>query len=922
MVHHFAREVGLCAVVLASAALLCPVSASAQATGRIRGTVVDGDGFELPRARVVLRSEALIGGEQVRRTDDRGVYVFTDLAPGSYTLDVSFPGFRPVRIPDVRVGSEGEARVRTALSEPDAGGTGTILVEDQATPVVDPTDATIQTRFTREQLQRLPVGRNEHAVPALTPGVHGGANPIAAGAASNETTRIIDGQVVTDPVSGTFGTNFVYDGIRELRVQLGGFMPEHGQSLGAAIEIVTESGSNNLEVDLAAFAMDGSWRPRKDARFAADGLQVAPTDFDSTFRTTQIAARVSGPIVKDRAWFFLNTQHSRSRIANTGIPVPRDYDGHHLFAKLTAQPDSTHRLTASLTSSPATIDNTLQGSPFILPEAQARQAQSGYVAMGRWQWFFSDKLNLDTQVLAQRIALEIGGVPCTHDVDLGYNPCRPGEREGSEDWWRPGRVGQLGAFSSVAYGQFAFDHRMRYQASTRFSAINVRDPLGLAHDLKFGVETSQTTWTQLQGRTGNVLYGDINAVGWDPSTFANWYRVEVSGPLRFATRGSQWSAFAQDSWRVRRNVVLKGGVRYDAAVLRNDVGEPVVAQSVWGPRIYGAWDPTDDGKTKIAGGYGRFYDTGRLAVAAFTSQAALGSKLWIGEVGGGGDLTSQQSTVYQIQPRANPAIAHDKMRAPRTDELSLQVQRQIQRNMALAGQLQIKRTTSLFEFDERNLVYDEDGSAVIGARDGNTLVPNPRMRTPVLARRDFVQWNTNLTRQFAKRWFMDLNYTWAMSWGTSPQSLSGAFANAPQTQFNYGPLLQSDIRHSATAYGAWELPLDPFPPSIGFTLSYRSGLPLERLYPTDEPPPGGAWALRIRERGVYTRTPDMWDLGLRVAQAVQLRSGRLELEAQLLNALNNRAPVSFLQTLYTDDRLLTAARQDPLRVQLGVRALY
>jgi hypothetical protein len=70
--------------------------------------------------------------------------------------------------------------------------------------------------------------------------------------------------------------------------------------------------------------------------------------------------------------------------------------------------------------------------------------------------------------------------------------------------------------------------------------------------------------------------------------------------------------------------------------MRNDLGEPVVNQGLWGPRLYAAWDPFGDEKTKIAGGYGRFNDTGRLAVASFTSASSYGYKLFLGEFFGSG----------------------------------------------------------------------------------------------------------------------------------------------------------------------------------------------------------------------------------------------------------------------------------------------
>ena len=78
----------------------------------------------------------------------------------------------------------------------------------------------------------------------------------------------------------------------------------------------------------------------------------SPTGFDSTFQTLQIGAKVSGPVVRDKAWFIISYQHDRSLIALTGVPQARDYDGHYMLAKLTVQPTTEHRLSAFFQTDP------------------------------------------------------------------------------------------------------------------------------------------------------------------------------------------------------------------------------------------------------------------------------------------------------------------------------------------------------------------------------------------------------------------------------------------------------------------------------------------------------------------------------------------------------------------------------------------
>lgn len=912
------RRTALPLLVLAAAiiALFASVPALAQTTGQLRGQVTDVDDFPVPRVSLKLEGDTLIGGAQTKEADANGNYFFVELPPGTYKLTATKDGFATVVLTNIGINVGTTTRQNIVVEESEAGETIEVVGAPQ---VVDVEDTSRGQVLTKEFLERIPTGRSYQSAVQMANGVVGGANPSMAGSAYNENTYMLDGATITDPVTGTFSANFNFDAIQQIEVLLGGFMPEYGQSLGGIVNIVTESGTNNLEFDTSAYYTNGNWRPRKDARYTADGFQLAPTDFDSQFEQLQIAGNVSGPIVRDRAWFMLSYQNSRSLIARTGIPIPRDFDSQQLVTKLTAQPNSEHRLTAMFRMETTTVDNLLQSDIYTKPEAQARQYQTNFSTQLRWQWFLGSEANLDTQIVIQKQALEQGSVPCTHNINLGYHPCRPGDEENDVDWTTPGRLGSYGAYDSVAYPFFQFDDRLIYRASSKLTLLSLEDPMGGTHDVKIGVEGAQTIWDRLMGYNGNMYYVDLNGVGWDPLSFENYYRVETSGPVAYQTAGSQWNFFAQDSWKPVSNLVIKGGIRFDNSVMRNDVGDPVVAQSLWGPRLYASWDPFGDQKTKIAGGYGRFNDAGRLGVADFVRQSSFGTKLWLGEYfGGNGDFASSQDTMYSYSPRENPAVAHDTLRAPRADEFTFMIQREIIRDVGISTEGSYKMTRFIYEPDETNLIYDQDGSAVIGSRLGDNLVSYPRLRTPELARRNYFQWDTTLYKVFSRRWFASGTYTYTISTGSSTQSLSGSFMNDQQTQYNYGRLLETDIRHMVKAYGSWRLPTDPWNQTIGFTFEYYSGNPLERFY-ASEGIGGVNYDLRIRPRGLYTRFPPEWSVGLKLSQELDVRKGKVVLDAQLLNAFNARAPISFLGAFYSENRLLATQRQDPIRVQLGAQ---
>jgi hypothetical protein len=891
-------------------------------TGSIKVAVIDDSDFEMaiPGATVTLSGESLIGGDQTREADPNGEVAFAKLLPGIYVLDVTKDGFTGVRVTEVQVTVNRVAQIPVTLS---AGDMEIIEVEAKKA-AVDVNSTSRGEVLTKEFLERIPAGRSYQAAVSMAQGVTGGGgNPNIGGGSYNENTYMLDGANITDPVTGTFSVNFNFDAIQQIEVLLGGYMPEYGVSVGGVVNLVTESGTNNLEFDTSAYYSNGDWRPRMDSRFASDGTEIAPTGFDSTLQSLQISGKVSGPLVRDRAWFIISYQHSRSIAANTGIPQTRDYDGHYVLSKLTVQPSAEHRFTAFMQMDPTTIDNVDQGDPFQKAESQGRQVQGGYVTQGRWQWFLSPDVNIDTMFVVQKSFIEVNGVPCTHDRGLGYHPCKPDEPENDVDWFTPGRVGLFGSYNSVNYTSFYFDDRIRYNASTKLQVLSVKDPMGGTHDFKFGVEGVQLVWDQIQGYAGNLLTVDINQVFFNPETFTNYYWLEITGPIKFRTTGSQFNFFAQDSWKPVKNVTINYGTRFDNFVMRNDLGEPVLNGALLGPRLFGAWDPFGDQKTKVATGYGRFNDTGRLGVASFTSANNYGSKLFLGELfaeeDDGAGFVSATNEMYDLDPSVNYNRRNDKLRTPRVDEILLTLERELVEDVAVFSNMSGKFSRYMFEPDDTNTIYDSDGSAVIGSRIANPLQTRFRLRTPALAKRDYFQWDMGVRKVASRRWGGQVGYTFTRSVGSSSTALSGSFANDPQTQFNYG-LLNTDLTHVVKGYGFWDLPTDPWTQRLGLFFQYYSGFPFERRYLNESAAGGGSFGLRIRPRGTYYRANSVWDLALRFQQDIDVRKGKLKIDVQAQNLLNNRAPDNYYAgPLYSDNRLSVLNRQNPLTLQLGLR---
>lgn len=905
------RLMGLFAALLVLAG---PAFASAT-SGTIKGQVIDDGGLAIPGALVTLSSPAMIGGAQQRTADDEGRFLFVELPPGTYEMKVQKQGFGSVTKTGIEValGRTSQMTVEMKVGQEE-------LTVQAAKPTVDTEKASKGDTFSKEFLSRIPSGRSYQDVVSNTSGVVGSGNVSSGGASGNENTFMLDGINITDPVTGTFSLNFNFDAIEEIEVITGGYDPEYGQSLGAVVSVVTKSGGNQLEVVTNAFYMNGNWGPRMDARFGADGMPLAPTGFDESSQTGSVGVVVSGPIVKDKVWFLGSYEYNRTLYANVGIALPRDFDGHYFFSKLTAQPSSAHRFTLQFGTNPTTIDNTDQSDTRTTPEAQSRQAQGGTLTSLKWNWFINPETNLETFVSYQTITIDASGVPCTHDGELGYNPCGATEEEGYIDFETPGRNGLNGAYNVDNAGFYYFDDRNRVSASSKYSLLQV-DFLG-KHDFKVGVEGSYLVWDQIQGYSGNLIFFDWYRNPFDPNTLENYAWIETSGPSVYRSSGYHVGAFVQDVYKPIENLTFRYGLRYDRSVHRNDAGEPIVDVGLFGPRVYAIWDPWANEKTKIYGGYGRFNDTGRLEVGSYLSQSNMGQKIIYGEVIG--SSTSGAGSSGADYNTDNTITVLDNTTAPHSDEFSVGAQREVFTDIAVGVEFTGKFTRNIYNFDETNLIVDEDGYAYVGSGDG-TLDAYYRLRTPALAVRDFYQTDVSVTRNWADRWLLQATYSYVVSRGRTQSGLSTVFANPAQLDLWYGNL-PYDFRHQVKLQAAWDLPIDPWTTTLGMSGQFFSGAPMSRFYYSQAGSllSGGDSFDQLKQpRGTYGRSGPYWELSVLVEQDIPVRKGKLSATAQVFNITNNQDPYyladHFEYYISTQNRYVIAYRQDTIQAQVGAK---
>jgi hypothetical protein len=306
--HRFGvRKAAVCAVVCLS----LPALAGAQS---LAGTVRDTSGAILPGVTVEASSPALIERARSAVTDGNGQYQIIDLRPGSYAVTFSLPGFTTIARKDVEVSGSG---VTTINAEMRVSGLQETITVTGESPVVD-----VQTSTSREQVlsndfvRSLPASRGYGNYLAGVPGIQGtglgaSATPsnnffTARGGRSSEGNIQLDGMNVGSSVGGGGVSGYQYDmsNASEVQVTIAGGLAEVDRG-GPAFNMIPKTGGNSFSGSyFGSFAGDWSQGSNIDDELRSYGLG----DLNALIRNWDTNFSFSGPILRDRIWFFSNVR--------------------------------------------------------------------------------------------------------------------------------------------------------------------------------------------------------------------------------------------------------------------------------------------------------------------------------------------------------------------------------------------------------------------------------------------------------------------------------------------------------------------------------------------------------------------------------------------------------------------------------------
>ena len=295
---------------LAVLVLLLAPMAFAQIAANLRGRVLDPSGAAIANARVQL-TETSTSITQATITSSTGDYIFTQLNPGTYSIDVTATGFQQLNRTGITLSVGQTVGVDLTLA---IGSQQAVTVNADA-PILQSQTSDIQTTIPGHIIVAMPLNtRNFIQLTTLAPGVAlppGTLLPRINGGRPRTNEYLYDGISALQPEPGQVAYFPILDSIAEFTVQSNNVAAEFGRFNGGVVNVATRSGSNAIHGSIFEYFRNEALNARN--------YFAPPTQPKPLYRRNLYGASLGAPILRDRLVFFGDYQGVRQNIGVTRI---------------------------------------------------------------------------------------------------------------------------------------------------------------------------------------------------------------------------------------------------------------------------------------------------------------------------------------------------------------------------------------------------------------------------------------------------------------------------------------------------------------------------------------------------------------------------------------------------------------------------
>ncbi|MEO8481214.1 MAG: TonB-dependent receptor [Acidobacteriota bacterium] len=941
--------------VFSALCLLLGAAVSAQERfGTLTGLVTDQQSAPVPGVSVVVTNNEN-GESRTYVTDTNGKYMAPDVTPGRYTVVFQLSGFQAVKLTDVSVvlGRAFTLDAKLQVSQV----TEAVQVVAEASPLVDTHSTLIAHNVSAEQFDRLPKARSFQSIALVAPSVNqgeieGGFQVNGASGAENAFT--VDGVTTNSLINGQSRQNTVFEYLQEVQVKTSGISAEYGGALGGVISAVTKSGGNVRHGEAHYYGEGSTLTARPLKRLVLDPVNEQSgfytQDAEDANLQQEFGGSIGGPIVKSRLFYYASYSprvESRTRdyvFTDSTGSMKRNITRQQLFGKVTY---AQHRMSASWSAlwTPTKADGTLAAYDGATPNAINR-AQSGLAAnvdRGYEQNQLNSTGSVDLTLSANSFLSLRGSVFNDRYSDTGVstvtsytygNPSTavnnliPASLQGPSGLVNTPRA-QITNFDTTRRASFAADYNHIFHA------------LGF-HTVKAGYGFQRTVNdidSSYPGGYVNIFWGSSFTFNGQTGTGTYGYYEVNDRRITNKAGNNIHSLYVQDQWALGNRLTLNLGLRTEderVPTFRPDYLKDAfhfTFADKMAPRLGAAYDLRGDGKIKVFGSWGLYYDWTKYELA----RGSFGAETWcifyrglnsldLGSI----NLSNMPGNDIWVTPgtcrdRRVPAFGGDidpDTKPMRQASTSAGVEFQVGGNAVITAHY---IHNDLLETIEDIGFLNDQGDE--GYKIGNpgkrvTSIQFPTGATPIgfatpTPVRTYDALELGYDRRFAKGWFFSANYTLSRLYGnyaglassdevTTPTSGGGSAVAQQQSSSISRPggnanrawdldellwdsrgnldvlgRLATDRPHVLKLYGSYDL---PWHLQAGAFFYAGSGTPIS-TYVTST----NSADLFVNGRGDMGRTPALTQTDLMVSHATRLSRGQsLRLELTVLNVFNQK----------------------------------